>query len=75
MTNQEFVDELAGLLELPCEAIRGEMLLAELDGWNSMSAIGFIAMADAVAGIIIVPAELAQCKTVGDLKKLLHVEG
>lgn len=75
MTRQEFVDELAGMLELPGEAIQDGKFLAELEGWNSMSAIGFIALADAVAGIAIVPAELAQCKTVGDLGKLLHIEG
>lgn len=75
MTSKEFMQEVETLLELDAGTISGKETLADLQGWDSMAAIGFIAMADAVAGIVIVPADLAKCKTVVDLAALVHVEG
>ena len=75
MTKKEFVEELESMLELDAGTIKGdEQVLADLRGWDSMAAIGFIAMADAVAGTAVVPTELAQCKTVADLATLVHAE-
>jgi len=75
MTKKEFIEELESMLELEVGTIKGAELLVNLSGWDSMAAIGFIAMADQVAGVEVVPAELAQCKTVADLATLVRAEG
>ena len=71
MTRQEFISELEILMEMDPGALNAEMPLQEIAQWDSMSAIGFIAMADAKLGAVVKPQKLFECRTVGDLVDLV----
>lgn len=71
MKKQAFFEKLEDLLELDAGTVSSQTLLSELNGWDSMAAIGFIAMADEVAGVAVEPAALAACRSVDDLAALV----
>ena len=64
------LNALDELLELDPGSLKGAEDLAEL-GWDSVRAIEFIVLAEEKAGVQIVPAKLAEAKTVNDLLSLL----
>jgi acyl carrier protein len=74
MTRKTFIEEFERMLEMDPGSIKGDELLADLEGWDSMAAIGFIAMIDAVANEAVAPGDLATCKTVADLMSLAHAQ-
>lgn len=67
MTKQEFLHALEEAVGADKDSIRGDESLKDLDGWDSMAAISFIAMADERLGTLVEPAKLAACKTVSNL--------
>ena len=71
MTRQEFIAELEVLMEMDPGALSVEMPLREIAQWDSMSAIGLIAMADAKLDAVVKPQKLFDCRTVGDLVELV----
>jgi acyl carrier protein len=73
MTMDEFLGHFGDLLEMPAGQLRAEDKLADLDEWNSMAMVGFIAFADAELGKTLSPRLFATCSTVGDLAKLAGV--
>jgi acyl carrier protein len=64
------LNALDELLELGPGTLKGSEDLAEL-GWDSVRAIEFIVLAEEKAGAQIVPAKLAEAKTINDLLLLL----
>jgi acyl carrier protein len=70
MTMEEFLDQFGELLEMPPGSLRAEDKLSELEGWNSMAMVGFIALVDEQFGKTISPRLFATCSTVADLAKL-----
>ena len=70
MTRQEFLDELAELLEMEPGSIQVSDQLEAL-GWSSLSALSFIALADDRLKTRIGPSQLANCQTVTDLLDLV----
>lgn len=71
MTNsEEFYRELENMLELDPEAITGTEELADL-GWDSMTLVMFIAMADEKFKAAVAPSKLAEAKTVAHLLALV----
>lgn len=70
----EFIQKIEALLELPAGALKAETELQQLAEWNSMAAVGFLAMADGEYGKSVSPSEVSKCKTAGDLAKLVNVE-
>lgn len=75
MTRAEFLSELDAILELPPGTLAGGERLADLEQWNSMAMLGFIALADTNNGEKIQPRQIVNCVTVGDLLGLARVEG
>lgn len=71
MTKAEFLKGIEQIVEAPEGALKGDEALSALAGWDSMSTLAFIAMADRQLGIVVSPAALAQCETVADLVKLV----
>jgi len=67
-----YLSEIANLLELNESDLTEEMLLEGLESWGSISVIGFIAMADEVYGVSVMPSQLREAKTIGDLIKILN---
>jgi acyl carrier protein len=75
MTREEFFAELEEILELPAGTVKGPEKLEDLEQWNSVAMIGFIALADTNNGTRISPRQIVNCATVEDLLKLAKVDG
>ncbi|MBS1856562.1 MAG: acyl carrier protein [Acidobacteria bacterium] len=75
MTRAEFLSEMDAILELPAGTLTGGEKLADLEQWNSMAMLGFIALADTNNGTRIQPRQIVNCVTVGDLLTLARAEG
>jgi len=73
MEQRVFLDQLADMVELPPGTLTGEEKLADLDGWNSIALMSFIAFADEHFGKNLSPRQFTTCNTVTDLGKLLGV--
>ncbi len=71
MTKKDFLTELEVVLEVDAGSITGNEALAELEGWNSLTTMVFIAMVDEKFDISIPAPKLAEAKNVGDLILLL----
>jgi hypothetical protein len=74
MTREAFLVELSETLELPGGALKGPEKLEDLEEWNSMAMIGFIALADSNNGTRISARQIVDCSTVEDLLKLARVD-
>ena len=72
MTTSEFLKEIETIIEADPGSITMDNQIASLTGWDSMSIISFIAMADAKLQVAMNVTALASCKTVGDLAGLLE---
>jgi acyl carrier protein len=69
----EFVTRFEELLEQPPGSITGGERLEDLDGWDSVTLINFMALADEKFGRRPTPAEVGRCETVDDLFRLVNV--
>jgi acyl carrier protein len=74
MTRIEFLSEMDEILGLPAGTLRGDEKLDELQNWDSMSLVTFVALADAGSGVAVSPAQVVNCSTVADLLRLARVE-
>lgn len=71
MTKQEFLRNLEDLLETNPGSIKEDQALADLNGWDSLTVIGFIAMIDEQFGVSLPSQIIGEAKTVLDLIALL----
>ena len=69
MPRDEFLKKLDQLLELPEGTLRGGERLEELERWDSVALMEFIALADSSGSGSVSPRQLAGCATVEDLLK------
>lgn len=66
MERSEFLRLLDSLLELEPGALTGSEELQD-HGWDSLAALGFIALVEEQFGVIVSPDALIKSKTVDDL--------
>ena len=71
MNKFEYIKTLVAELNLEPKDLTGDEELAGVDGWDSMAAIQFIAVADSRFARSVKADELASCRTVNDLVALL----
>jgi acyl carrier protein len=71
MTRPEFLRALEGQLELPAGSLNGNQTLTDIDGWDSLAAVMFIALADEKVGVTISGNQIAKAKTLDELMSLL----
>jgi acyl carrier protein len=71
MEKNEFLLALDEILEAESGSIKETDILAEVDGWDSMAMLGFIAMLDEKLGLIVPPEKIADAVVVSDLMALL----
>lgn len=69
----EFYEGLAEILEVDEGQINPGLQLEE-GSWDSLAVVSTIALIDDVYDIQVHPNGIAQCKTVGDLEKLIAAE-
>jgi len=62
------------MLELPEGTLTGSEQLDDLEGWNSMAMISFMALADENNAVKLSPRQLGGCTTVAELLELAKVE-
>jgi acyl carrier protein len=70
MKKEEFLAKLDELLELPDATLKGTEALKDLEAWDSLAVLSFIALVDEHCGITVAPKDIAACKTVNDLVAL-----
>ncbi len=63
---------LDDLLELDPGTLTGSEELKDIETWDSLTVMGFIAMADEDFEVMVPPAQLSKCKTVADLITLIN---
>jgi acyl carrier protein len=71
MTRNEFLRTLEGEMELPVGSLNEHQALADVDGWDSMAAVLFIALADQKVGVVVSGDQIAKSKTLSELLSLL----
>lgn len=62
-----------GLLEMPNGTLTGSEALDDLENWNSLAMVEYIALADS-NGAKISPRQVRECETVNDLGRLAKVD-
>lgn len=73
MNSADFLRELDEMLELDPGALTGAEKLADLEGWDSLAVISFIALVDEKLGVVVEGEKLARAKTVADLLDIAGV--
>ena len=74
MTRKLFLQSMDKLVELPKGTLQGPERLNDLEQWNSMSMISFIALADTVTRASLSVSQILSCSTVSDLLKVVGIE-
>ncbi len=69
----EFYEGLAEILEVEVDQINPDLQLEE-GSWDSLAIVSTIALIDDVYDIQVHPNGIAECKTVGDLEKLVDAQ-
>jgi acyl carrier protein len=75
MSRESFLAGLDKILEQPEGTLQGAEKLEDLEMWDSMAMISFIALADEANGTRITVQQIGSCDTVEDLLKLAKVDG
>jgi acyl carrier protein len=70
MDHQRFFEKLSELLVRE-QSLTGWETLSELEGWDSVAVISFMAMADSEFGVTVSPKDIAACKTINDIAALV----
>lgn len=68
MTKAEFLEKLQDIFERDGE-ITEDMVLEEMDEWDSLSAMAVMAFFNKTLSITLLPAEVREMKTVAELVK------
>ena len=67
---EKFIENLIDVMDIE-EEITADTLLENLEEWDSLSLVSFMAMANSEYGKRIVPADVKMAKTVADLYELV----
>ncbi len=73
MTKQEFLLAMDDLLELPDHTLAGPEKLDDLENWNSLAMLGYIALADSNNGVKLSPRQIRDCNSIDDLGRLAGI--
>lgn len=70
LTMEKFIEKLVDVLDTE-EEVSMETVLGDLEEWDSLSFVSFMAMANAEYGRRLNNTDIKACKTVGDLYNLV----
>ena len=71
MDQNAFLRNLETIFELKTGTLKGYERLSNIETWDSLAILGFIAMADKIYSATVKGEDVAGCKTVEDLAALL----
>jgi len=74
MPRDEFLKKLDELLELAPGTLKGPERLEEIERWDSVALMEFIALADSNGSAQLSPRQLVSCNTIDDLLKSAGVQ-
>jgi acyl carrier protein len=63
----EIIDILSRAMELPQGTLTGGEFLSELEAWDSLAVLNFMALVDTHCGIRLSPDEILKLETVSDV--------
>ena len=67
MKRNDFLLLLDELLELEPATLKGPEALDNVEGWNSLAVISFMALVEEHLGVSLAPQQIVKCQTVNDL--------
>lgn len=65
------VDMLSQSMELPAGKLTGTERLSEIEAWDSLALLSFMALVDSKCGITLSPDTLLRCEAIRDLEALI----
>ncbi|MCK5575900.1 MAG: acyl carrier protein [Sphingomonadales bacterium] len=71
MNKKEFMNAIEDLLEMDPDTLTGDEALDDLEGWDSLAVISFIALVDEALGVILEGDKLAEAKSMAELLSLV----
>jgi acyl carrier protein len=71
MDEKSFIANMEELLEVDTGFLSTDTALTNIEQWDSLAFVSFLAMADSKYNVKVAPTELRQCKTIGELMKLV----
>lgn len=71
MDRQSFLPLLDEALEVPPGTLQGPEKLEDLENWNSMAMVSFVALVDEHFNYTVSPRQFVNCETVDDLLALI----
>jgi acyl carrier protein len=75
MTRSEFLMEMDEILGLNPGTLKGHEKLDELENWDSTALVSLIAVAESYSNAEITLDQVVNCTTVGDLLRLVPLDG
>ena len=69
----EFYEGLAEIIEVEPDTVNPDLSLEE-GAWDSLAVVSTIALIDDVYDVTVHPDKLSECKTVGDIERLVEAE-
>ena len=72
MNEKDFIAKMKAILDN--DAVTMDSVLEDVEEWDSLSIVSFVAMANASCGKRVAPAVIRYCKTIRDLYTLLVSE-
>jgi acyl carrier protein len=70
----ELYEGLAEILEIQEDEVSPELELTK-GNWDSLAIVSTIALIDDVYDVMVSPEKLGECRSVGDIEKLVAAEG
>jgi acyl carrier protein len=71
LTKKELLQMLEEIVEADPDTLTGEELIEDLENWDSLAIVNFIALVDENFGITLSPGKIMNSKTVDQLISLL----
>lgn len=72
MTNQEKIAMLEDIMELDENTLTENTDLMDIEEWDSLSVLSFMAMLDSIFGKNLPGSEIRKAKTISDLMKMME---
>ena len=72
MNEKDFMTKIKAILDN--ESVTMDSVLADLDEWDSLSIVSFVALANSSCGKKLAPALIRECVKISDLYNLLTSE-
>lgn len=72
MSDQEKMEVIADILELETKELNEDMVLDEVEAWDSIAVLSVISVMDEKFGKLPHASEIIKCKTVSDLMAVMQ---